>query len=385
MSVSVIIVAAGKSRRMGGINKQFLTLCGVPVLEHSIRTFSQRADVSEIVTVTSAESLEEVKVIADKYKTIKPITVVQGGATRQESVECGVRALHQNSELVAIHDGARPLIDSDSISRVFDMASQTGCATVGVPVKDTIKKVADGVIVSTPQRSELYITQTPQVFNLSLYKEAMEKAKREGKDYTDDCQLVENCGRKVSMVVGDYRNIKITTPEDVEVARAFTKQKETDMRIGHGYDVHKFAPNRKLILGGVEVKSELGLLGHSDADVLAHAVMDAILGATGQGDIGKHFPDTDERFKGADSMKLMAHVIDIIDGLGYAVHNIDATVVAQVPKLAPYIDQMVQNIADVCKVDKNFVNVKATTEEGLGFTGRKEGISAHCVCIIKQK
>ncbi len=385
MSVSVIIVAAGASRRMSGINKQFLPLCDMPVIEHSIRAFVQRADVNEIVAVTTAESLEDVKVIADKYKTIKPITVVQGGATRQESVACGINAIKFESELVAIHDGARPLIDSDSISRVFDKALQTGGATIGVPVKDTIKKVADEVIVETPQRSELYITQTPQVFSLSLYKEAMDKAKKEGKDYTDDCQLVENCGAKVSMVVGDYRNIKITTPEDIEVARAFMEKKEAVMRIGHGYDVHKFAPNRKLILGGVDIKSELGLLGHSDADVLAHAVMDAILGAMGQGDIGKHFPDTDQRFKGADSMALMAHVIELADSLGYKVQNLDATVVAQAPKLAPYIDQIIRNIADVCKVDKGFVNVKATTEEGLGFTGRKEGISAHCVCIIKQK
>ncbi|MBR5496168.1 MAG: 2-C-methyl-D-erythritol 2,4-cyclodiphosphate synthase [Oscillospiraceae bacterium] len=370
---------------MNGVNKQFVTLCGMPVIEHSIRAFSKRADVNEIVAVTSAESIDDIKVIAEKYKTIKPITVVPGGATRQESVACGVDALKFESKLVAIHDGARPLIDDKSISRVFEKAYETGAATVGVAVKDTIKKAQDGVITQTPDRSKLYITQTPQVFCLSLYKEAMQKAKLQGKDYTDDCQLIENCAKKVSMVEGDYRNIKITTPEDIEIAKAFLGQKESFMRIGHGYDVHKFAPNRKLILAGVEINSELGLLGHSDADVLAHAIMDSILGAMGQGDIGKHFPDTDEQFKGADSMKLMAHVIKIADKLGYCVQNIDATVVAQAPKLAPYIEQMAQNIANVCMIDRSFVNVKATTEEGLGFTGRKEGISAHCVCIIKQK
>ncbi len=385
MSVSVIIVAAGESRRMGGINKQFIALGEMPVIEHSVLTFSRRDDVSELVVVTSAESEEQIKVIANKYKPIKHITVVQGGATRQESVARGVAALCFESELVAIHDGARPLIDDELINRVFEKASQTGAATVGVPVKDTIKKVVDDVIVDTPQRSTLYITQTPQVFSLSLYKEAISKAKTQGKDYTDDCQLVENCGKSVSMVLGDYRNIKITTPEDVEVAKAFAMQREVNMRIGHGYDVHKFAVDRKLILGGAEIPCEVGLLGHSDADVLAHAVMDSLLGALGQGDIGKHFPDTDERFKGADSMKLMAHVVELADKLGYKVHNIDATVIAQMPKLAPYIDQMAQNIANVCMIDKSFVNVKATTEEGLGFTGRKEGISAHCVCIIKQK
>ena len=219
----------------------------------------------------------------------------------------------------------------------------------------------------------------------------MRQAQQEKLDFTDDCQLVEHIGQKVWLSEGDYQNIKITTPEDMVLAEAIARQQDTqqrgeksemEIRAGHGYDVHRLVEGRKLILGGVTIPWEKGLLGHSDADVLTHAVMDALLGAAALGDIGRHFPDTDPLYAGADSLELLRHVVKLLCQEGYAISNIDATVIAQRPKLKDFIPQMQQNIAAACGIAPAQVNVKATTEENLGFTGSGEGMSAHSVCIL---
>jgi 2-C-methyl-D-erythritol 2,4-cyclodiphosphate synthase len=295
----------------------------------------------------------------------------------------GLAALPAETTLVGIHDGARPLIDPDTVAAVIEAAVECGGAAVAVPVKDTLKRTDEnGIIIDTPDRTHLWRVQTPQVFDRAALCAAMDAAVAEGKDYTDDCQLMEAAGHKVRLVTGLDTNLKLTTPEDIRLAQALMAKEATKMRIGHGYDVHKLVEGRDLILGGVKIEYEKGLLGHSDADVLTHAVMDALLGAAALGDIGKLFPDNDPAYKGADSIELLRHVAARIGEEGYTIGNIDATILCQRPKLAPHIPQMRQILADACGVDVACVSVKATTEEGLGFTGSGEGIAAHCVCLL---
>lgn len=382
-AMAAIIVAAGSSSRMGQ-PKQWIGLNGVPVLGHTLRVFEQTPSVSAVVVVTRPEDIERTHRLGDALGLTKLTAVVAGGDTRQRSVAAGVAALPADTGLVAIHDGARPFVTTSLIERVADVAVQTGAAAAAVRVKDTIKQADDaGLVIATPDRGKLWSVQTPQIFQLDLYRQAMQQAADKGLDLTDDCGLMEAAGYPVSLCEGDYRNIKITTPEDVVMAQAFLSERgEPAMRIGHGYDVHRLVEGRPLILGGVTIPHETGLLGHSDADVLLHAIADALLGAAALGDIGSWFPDTDERYKGADSGQLLQEVVRMVAEKGYRVENIDATVLAQAPKLKPHIPAMRDNIAAFCSVSAEQINIKATTEEGLGFTGQKQGIAAHAVCIL---
>ncbi len=379
--ISAVIVAAGASSRMkADINKVFMNLDGKTVIRNTLEVFENTSCIKEIILVTREEDIAKAQEEAKGITKLKKI--VKGGSERQISVANGVKEAAM--EMIAIHDGARPLVTSEEILKVCLDAERYGAATLATKVKDTIKVAGeDGFVISTPERSTLRAIATPQVFIREEYLKALSKAESENKLFTDDCQLIENNGGKVYLTEGEYTNIKITTPEDIRISNALKGKKvENIMRIGHGYDVHKLVEGRKCIIGGVDIPFELGLLGHSDADVLLHAVADSLLGAAALGDIGKHFPDTDPQFKGADSMVLLSCVVSLIEEKGYKVNNIDATVIAQKPKLLPYIAQMRENIAKACKVNVECVNVKATTEEKLGFTGRLEGISAHSVCLI---
>ncbi len=390
-----VIAAGGMAQRMQGVNKQILKIDGVPVLVRSIRALAAIPEIREMVVVARPELFEQLEGWKQEYR-LPDFCLTAGGDTRQQSVLNGVGCLSEQVEYVVIHDGARPFADRQLIDRCLQSAVEHQAATAAVPVKDTIKQAADdGSIAATPDRSRLYLTQTPQIFHAQLYRRAAEQAQAEGLDFTDDCQLMEHLGHRVWLAQGDYRNIKITTPEDIVIAQAIAESMEGEaprmeqekqrmplMRIGHGYDVHRLVEGRKLILGGVEIPWQKGLLGHSDADVLVHAVMDAILGAAALGDIGKHFPDTDPNYAGADSMLLLREVVRLVEEQGYQIGNLDCTVIAQQPKLKDLIPQMQERIAAVCKVQPNQVNVKATTEEKLGFTGTGEGMSAHCVCLL---
>ena len=390
-----VIAAGGMAQRMQGVNKQILKIDGIPVLVRSIRALAAIPEIREMVVVARPELFEQLEGWKQEYH-LPDFRLTAGGDTRQKSVLNGVGCLSEQVEYVVIHDGARPFADRQLIDRCLQSAVEHQAATAAVPVKDTIKQAADdGSIAATPDRSRLYLTQTPQIFHAQLYRRAAEQAQAEGLDFTDDCQLMEHLGHRVWLAQGDYRNIKITTPEDIVIAQAIAESMEGEaprmeqekqrmplMRIGHGYDVHRLVEGRKLILGGVEIPWQKGLLGHSDADVLVHAVMDAILGAAALGDIGKHFPDTDPNYAGADSMLLLREVVRLVEEQGYQIGNLDCTVIAQQPKLKEYIPQMQERIAAVCKVQPNQVNVKATTEEKLGFTGTGEGMSAHCVCLL---
>lgn len=396
-TLSAVIVAAGNSSRMG-TNKQQIMLKGKPVWLHSVLVFGRMPQTAEIVVVTKESEIPRMQKQLSDYMVDALIAAkvhfALGGETRTDSVAAGVSACRVEADYIAIHDGARPLVAEKDIIKALSALEVHDAVSLGVPVKDTIKQVdQDGKVIATPDRAALMITQTPQIFKRALYLKALESARQQHLNLTDDCQIVERFGVPVYMVCGSYENIKITTPEDVPAAEAMLNaaQAKTDMpevseiRVGHGYDVHRFAPQRKLILGGVEVSYEFGLLGHSDADVLVHAVMDALLGAAALGDIGKHFPDTDPAYAGADSMKLLAHVVGLLAQKGWQIANIDATVIAQKPKLASYIPQMRENIAAVCGIAADRVNVKATTEEKLGFTGRLEGISSHAVCTLRRE
>lgn len=373
-AVTAIVVAAGASRRMGFDKLSYRLPDGRTVLETSCAALAAHPAITQLVLVCGGNRAACEAIAA---ACPKPCAVVQGGATRADSVRNGLAAA--TGELVAIHDAARPFVSESVITAALTAAAETGAAAPAVPVKDTVK-VADpsGRVLDTPDRATLYAVQTPQCFRRALYTQALAAVTGEkARLVTDDCSLFELAGLPVRLTEGDYANYKITTKEDL--------QKEKTMRIGHGYDVHRLVEDRKLIMGGVEIPYEKGLLGHSDADVLLHAVMDAVLGAAALGDIGRHFPDTDPAYAGADSGKLLDHVVALLDGKGYTVENVDITIICQRPKLKDYIEAMRQNVATHLHVDTDCVNVKATTTEKLGFEGEGLGISSHAVACIARK
>jgi len=286
-------------------------------------------------------------------------------------------------DIVLVHDAARCFATQGLISKLIRDGREYGAVIPGNPATSTVKVCApDGTVLNTPDRSALYEIQTPQVFRGSLLKEAYRKAAASGFEATDDASVVEKAGIPVRVVPGERNNIKITTQEDLMYADALLRSESPVYRIGTGYDVHQLVPERKLILCGVCIPHETGLLGHSDADVAAHALMDAMLGALSLGDIGRHFPDSDDRWKGISSLILLKETACLIRSAGYRLQNADITIVAQRPKLAPYLPQMRKNVADVLECDPDQISVKATTTERLGFEGRMEGISAQAVCLL---
>lgn len=370
-SVTAIIVAAGASRRMGFDKLSHRLPDGRTVLETSVHAFDAHPDVDEIVLV-AGKNREDCLTIASRCST--PAKVVDGGETRADSVRAGITAA--GGEVVAIHDAARPFVSRELITRTLEAAAECGAAAPAVAVKDTIKVTrSDGTVELTPDRSRLFAVQTPQCFSREKYLEALELVHADrAAAVTDDCSLFELAGFPVRLTQGNYENCKITTIDDLKG--------ESRMRIGHGYDVHRLVEGRRLILGGVDIPYEKGLLGHSDADVLLHAISDALLGAAALGDIGKHFPDNDPAYEGADSLVLLNRVGQLLHQSGYTVGNIDATVLCQAPKLAPHIPTMRENIARALEIPVDSVSVKATTEEKLGFTGAGQGIAAHAVALI---
>lgn len=315
-------------------------------------------------------------------------TVLPGGVERQDSVAKGLSALttdHPDTDYILIHDGARPYVSKRVIESTLEHTLAAGAAVAAVPVKDTIKlQGEDGI--STPDRNRLFSAQTPQGFETGLILKAYQLAATQGFLGTDDAQLVERLGHKVALAEGAYSNIKITTPEDLpSQSSQETKDDPARCRAGTGFDVHMLVEGRPLILAGITIPFEKGLLGHSDADVLTHAIMDALLGAAGLGDIGRHFPDTDPAYKGVSSMTLLTKVVDLLNGQGLALVNLDATIIAQRPKMAPYHDAMIQSLAVALGCDIHRINLKATTTEKLGIPGREEGMAAEAICILTKR
>lgn len=366
--ICALIPAAGSgSRTKLKENKIFFSIDGEMIIEKTVNAFLDHDKIDGVCLVCSPSDIERLKnIFGDK------VEYVLGGKTRGESVLNGLTAIGDKYDTVLVHDGARPFITEDIIDRVIENIKSGQGAIAGVKVTDTVKETDEkGCVISTPDRKRLWAAQTPQGF---LTSELIFAYKKAGTELTDDGAVYEKAGFSVKMVEGSYGNKKITTEEDVKMPKEYFS--------GIGYDVHALCENRPLIIGGVNIPYERGLKGHSDADVLVHAIMDALLGAAGLGDIGRHFPDTDEKYKGIDSMLLFKDVIGLLKEKGFSVGNISAIVVAQKPKLKPYIEEMNKNIASVAEIDLSRVNIAATTTERLGFEGREEGISAQATVMI---
>lgn len=377
-----VVVAAGRGVRMGAaVNKVLLPLCGEPVIRHAVRAFCEADEIDGVVVVASADETEQMRAALCGLE--KVCAIVPGGSTRQESVKNGLDALPKEARIALVHDGARPLISRELIARCIRQTEDCGSAVVCTPMTDTVKVEKDGCVVRTLDRSQLRAVQTPQCFFAGELKAAYEAAARDGVSVTDDASVMEHAGHSVHLLESSEVNFKLTTPEDLRRAEDIIGERKFMQRLprtGFGYDVHKLVSGRRLILCGKEIPWEKGLDGHSDADVAVHALMDALLGAACLGDIGRLYPDNDPAFEGADSMKLLTDVLRRVKDAGYAVVHADVTIVAQKPKLMPYMDEMRRNLENAMPGAQ--VNVKATTTERLGFEGRGEGISAQAVATI---
>ena len=372
--IGAIIAAAGSGSRMGGDKpKQFLNVDGIPVIAKTYRAFADCDMIDVIYVVTGEDMMQQCKNHMVPYLDTKQLKkfggIVSGGKERQDSVYNALIAVKEQGgvDYVLIHDAARPFVTGKIIETTVKAAESRDAAIVCVRPKDTIRTVDE-----TLDRRSLMIVQTPDGFRFDLLMNAYEKAYADGYYGTDDASLVERIGVHPALVEGRYANIKLTTREDLPSVT----------RIGKGFDVHRLVEERKCIIGGVDIPNKKGLLGHSDADVLTHAIMDALLGAAALGDIGRIFPDSDEQFKDADSIKMLEQVGYMIREKGYGISNIDATVICERPKISPYVEEMIENIAKALKIDSDRINIKGTTTEKLGFTGRKEGIAAEAVCIL---
>lgn len=383
MHVTAIIAAGGRGVRFGGaLPKQLLALGGIPVLQRSVDAFLRHERITDIVVALPAD----LAAAPPSYVrgTAKPLTVVDGGERRQDSVARAFARVPPSADIVVVHDAARPLVSAGLISRTIDAAVEHGAAIAALQATDTVKR-GDGrrMIVGTIPRAEVFLAQTPQAFHMSVLREALSAAA--DSDATDEAAIVERLGRPVVLVDGDPRNVKITAPEDLAFAEGLLRPSgaASVIRIGNGYDLHRLVPGRPLVLGGVTIPFDKGLSGHSDADAVCHAVTDAILGAVGAGDIGRHFPDTDAAWKDADSLNLLSRACDIVRSKGFAVGNVDVVVIAERPKMSPHADAMRANLARALQISIEQVSVKGKTNEGVGATGTGEAIAVHAVALVR--
>jgi len=372
METWVVITAAGSSTRMGAMgNKLTLQLRGRPTIAVTVEAFL-RAGFDNIVVVIPPNDCALFESLLAPY----PVIFAKGGVTRQESVHKGLKALPASCKYVLIHDGARPFVSCALIHRVYDSLRQRGATIPMVSLSDTIYETQHGELSAVLERDKLGAVQTPQGFERKLVLRAHESAKELDLAGTDDAALVKALGSRVYVVEGEPQNLKITRPEDVVI------KTPAQVRSGIGIDVHRLVEDRPLILAGVRIPSVLGLLGHSDADVVIHALMDALLGTVGLGDIGLHFPDTDEQYRGADSMSLLRRVTALLNSRQAEVLNIDITLLLERPKVAPHKGQMRDNIADALGISATKVNIKATTSEGLGYVGAGEGAACYAIATV---
>lgn len=374
---TALIVAAGRGKRLGSsIPKQYLKLGKKSVLRHSIDTFLAHEDIENVLVVINPDDEKLYKEATKGLKLSKP---VYGGKTRQESVCLGLEAIGSPGN-VLIHDAARPFVSGKIISDVIKNLANNDSVVPVIHARDTIKNVEEGKISGTADRKRFAFAQTPQGFHFKTILKAHNDAK--GKEFSDDALLVEQSGGKVSTVEGSIGNFKITTEEDFTMAKKIIAG-ESETRIGMGFDVHKFIDGGSgIIICGVPVPYSRRLEGHSDADVGLHAIADALLGAIGQGDIGLHFPPDDDKWKNADSAVFISHILELLKKKGGQIINIDATIICEEPKIGPYREAMKKNVAEIAKINESRVNIKATTTEGLGFLGRKEGIAAQSVVTV---
>ena len=381
--VVAIIVAAGRGARMGSETpKAFLDLAGKSVLRRSAEALAACAEVGALVVVAPS-GLQ--KIARDEVApTGKLRAVIVGGATRQESVRAGLSRTSPRDRIVLVHDAARPFVDTELITRVIAGVRRSGAAIPVVPVVDTIKRVEAGRVGETVDRQTLGAAQTPQGFNRSALLRAYTRAARAGValTLTDEAMAMERESAPVAAVEGSALNFKITTPEDFDRARRLLSPAPAALRVGHGFDVHRLVPNRPLMLGGVRVPADLGLQGHSDGDVLLHALCDALLGAGALGEIGSLFPSTDRSLKNAPSARFVAEVRLRLARAQLSIVNVDATLIAERPRLSGYLEAMKSNIVRLLEVEPNQISIKVKSADALGAIGRGEGIAAQVLAML---
>jgi 2-C-methyl-D-erythritol 4-phosphate cytidylyltransferase / 2-C-methyl-D-erythritol 2,4-cyclodiphosphate synthase len=394
MFVSAILAAGGRGARLGAaIPKQLLVLGDRTILQRSFETIEAHDRIDEIVVALPADLAAAPPAFLASRK--KPVQIVDGGPRRQDSVANAFSKVSERAEIIVIHDAARPLASAALFSNVIEAADAAGSAIAAVPASDTVKEADehDGMlhIVRTLPRERIYLAQTPQAFQRQILLDAIAAGRGAppDKDATDEASLAEQAGHRVQLVDGERSNIKITTEQDLRVAELFAGRSERIPnpesripRIGIGYDLHRLEPGRPLVIGGVEIPHEMGLMGHSDADVLCHAITDAILGGSAQGDIGRHFPDSDPRWKGANSIDLLKRAVDIVRDAGFTVSNVDAVVIAEQPKLFPHIDKIRRTLAAAMGIDMSAISVKGKTNEKVGALGHNEAIAVHAVALL---
>lgn len=391
MFVSAILAAAGRGTRLGAaMPKQMLALGERTILQRSFDILDGHDQIDEIVIALPPDLAWTPP--AYLISSRKPVRIVDGGARRQDSVAKAFAQVSKSASLIVIHDAARPFATGDLFTRVIDAAAKGGAAIAALQASDTVKEAtaAPGlkIVARTIARESIYLAQTPQAFSRDVLEAAIARGRESIGSATDEAALAEEAGHSVRLVDGEATNIKITTQHDLDVSKTLAGIRDLGLgssatRIGNGYDLHRLEPGRPLIIGGVQIPHETGLAGHSDADVLCHAVTDAILGAAAAGDIGQHFPDADPKWKGADSIELLKGAVAIVRAAGYAVANVDAVIIAERPTLAPHIPAMRANLAQALDVDISAVGVKGKTNERVDALGRNEAIAVHAVALIR--
>jgi 2-C-methyl-D-erythritol 4-phosphate cytidylyltransferase/2-C-methyl-D-erythritol 2,4-cyclodiphosphate synthase len=374
-----IVVAAGRGTRLGGdLPKQYIDIGGQSLLARSASAFAGHSEISAVRVVIQPDDAERYEAATAGLELLPP---VPGGRSRQESVLLGLRSLHEfDPELVLIHDAARPFVSAETISKVIDALGRAPGAIAAVPVVDTLKRECDRKVAATVDRAGLWRAQTPQGFRYDAIVAAHEAAA--GLDLTDDAAVAERAGLEVALVAANDENFKVTNDEDLRRARQLVAG-PVDIRTGSGFDVHRFGPGDHVSLCGIKVPHDHGLVGHSDADVGLHAITDALLGAIGAGDIGGHFPPSEPEWKAASSAIFLAHAAALVRGRGGSVLNVDVTLICEAPRIRPHVEAMIGRVAEILEIRPDRVSIKATTTEGLGYTGRGEGIAAQAIATVR--
>lgn len=403
MHVTAIIAAGGRGQRLGGAQpKQLLEIGGRAILERSVTAFLSHPDVDAVVVALPADLAaappDYLRAASAAAPGRKPLRIVVGGDRRQDSVANAFHAAGPQTEVIVVHDAARPFVSADLIARTIAAAAESGAALAAVQSRDTVKRVGRGPeaahVAETLARDTIYLAQTPQAFRRDVLASALAVTA----DATDEAALAEHAGHAVRIVDGEAANIKITTADDLPIAASIAAAIDRDVkerdpfrrairtgRAGTGYDLHRLVDGRPLILGGVTIPSDRGALGHSDADVVCHAATDAILGAACLGDIGRHFPDTEARWKDASSLDLLRRAVALVAELGLEVGNIDVTVILERPKIKDHVDAMRAAVAGAIGIDASRVSIKGKTNEGVDAVGRGEAIAAHAVALLRSR
>ncbi len=384
MKTILIILAAGKGKRFGlKENKLFFTYNKKPVIFYllkRIEKFKQKNLVNQVLLVVDKKNIERSKRLVKENNFSKVTAVISGGKKRQDSVFNGLEWIKKRKVpsplYVGIHDGARLNLSGKLIKRLISGLKKHPAVIPALEVSDTIKSVKGNTVDKTIPRDNLYRVSTPQFFKFKILYDSYFNAKKNNFSATDDAAVVENNGYKVKIIKDDPENIKLTYFNDLKIMI------KEDYKIGSGFDIHRLVPHRKLVLGGVEIKYDSGLDGHSDADVLIHAVIDGLLGAAGMGDIGKHFPDTDKKYKNINSTILLKKTLQLILREDYQIINIDTTVFAEKPKLSSYIKKIRKNLSSLLEIDQKYVNIKAKTMEQMGLIGREEAMAARAIVLL---